>query len=318
MSNPVEKIRSLKSTLGLKDFTFPSTLGGSSEEKHFTYILAKEIKEGGSQELRGTIALPMPLDIVDDYKVEYADANLGPLGATAVGVGSSIANEVSIENVKNSLLSGLDSFNTPLLSQVIAKKAIEFIPGISTGDAKATAGQIVTSATNRAINPYITGVFKSVGFKTFNFTFRCHPRNSPDSQSLTNIIKFFRNSMLPEDASEPQYDEDGEFLYEQKTGLQTLPYRFYINFFSSGSDTGLQTSADGEGQVYGTRYLPRIQDAAMTSFSVDYETEGAPAFHKNSSPVTTVLNMTFQESKIYTRDSVRQENELYNIIQEKF
>ena len=27
----------------------------------------------------------MPLDIVDDYKVEYADANLAPLGATAVG-----------------------------------------------------------------------------------------------------------------------------------------------------------------------------------------------------------------------------------------
>ena len=50
-------------------------------------------------------------------------------------------------------MSGLCSFNEGRMGQVIAKKAIEFIPGISTGDAKATAGQIVTSATNKAVNP---------------------------------------------------------------------------------------------------------------------------------------------------------------------
>ena len=218
MSNPVDKIRSFKNNSQINDFTFPSTLG-SAEEEHFTYILVKEIvKGGGEPNLKGTIALPMPLDIVDDYKVEYADANLGPLGATAVGVGSSIATEVSMDNIKKSLMSGLGSFNSGLLGQVIAKKSIEFIPGIGTGDGRSAAGQIVTSATNKAINPYITGVFKSIGFKTFNFTFRCHPRNDTDSQVLTNIIKFFRNSMLPEDEVISQFDEDGEFLYEQKTG----------------------------------------------------------------------------------------------------
>ena len=309
MSNPVEKIQALKNT-DKNDFVFPTTLG-SEEEKHFTYILIKDIEKGGKQTLVGTIALPMPLDIVDDYKVEYSDANLGPLGATAVGVGASIANEVSLDNIKKSLMSGLGSFNSGLLGQVVAKKAIEFIPGISTGDGRAAAGQIVTSATNKAVNPYITGVFKSIGFKTFNFTFRCHPRNANDSQSLTNIIKFFRDSMLPDDDVIRQYDEDGEFLFEQKTGLQTLPRRFYLDFFTSGSDFGVE-----DAQLYGSRYLPSINDAAMTSFSVDYETEGAPAFHKDASPVSTIINMTFTESKIYTRDNVRRESERYNILEE--
>ena len=254
----------------------------------------------------------MPLDIVDDYKVEYADANLGPLGATAVGVGSSIATELSIENLKKSLLNGLGSFNSGLLGQVVAKKSIEMIPGISTGDAKATAGQIVTSATNKAINPYITGVFKSLGFKTFNFSFRLTPLKEQDSEQLTNIIKFLRNSMLPEDEVEAQYDEDGEFLYEQKTGLQLLPFRFYIDFFTSKGDRRLAGD-----ELIGTRHLPSINDAAITSFSVDYETEGAPAFHKNSAPVSTILNLTFTESKIYTRENVRQDNNRYNIV-EKF
>lgn len=308
MSNPVDKIRSFKNNSQINDFTFPSTLG-SAEEEHFTYILVKEIvKGGGEPNLKGTIALPMPLDIVDDYKVEYADANLGPLGATAVGVGSSIATEVSMDNIKKSLMSGLGSFNSGLLGQVIAKKSIEFIPGISTGDGRSAAGQIVTSATNKAINPYITGVFKSIGFKTFNFTFRCHPRNDADSQVLTNIIKFFRNSMLPEDEVISQFDEDGEFLYEQKTGLQMLPHRFDVDFFASGSDAGIDNK-----ELFGSRYLPSVNDAAMTSFSVDYETEGGPAFHKNSAPITTVLNMTFTESKIYTRDNVRNEDRLYEI-----
>lgn len=318
MSNPVEKIQALKSQ-GKNDFAFPSTLGGSDEEKHFTYILVKDIKKGGKQTLVGTIALPMPLDIVDDYKVEYTDANLGPLGATAVGVGGSIATEVSLENIKKSIMSGLGSFNTGLLGQVVAKKAVEFIPGISTGDGQASvAGQIVTSATNNAVNPYITGVFKSIGFKTFNFTFRCHPRNSTDTQNLTQIIKFFRNSMLPEDEVIDQYDEDGEFLYKQQTGLQTLPRRFYVDFFTSRSDSERSDFGVEDGQLYGSRYLPSINDAAMTSFSVDYETEGAPAFHKDASPVSTVINMTFTESKIYTRDNVRKENDRYQILQEKF
>ena len=65
--------------------------------------------------------------------------------------------------------------------------------------------------------------------------------------------------------------------------------------------------------MFGSRYLPSVNDAAITSFSVDYETEGGPAFHKNSAPITTVLNMTFTESKIYTRDNVRNEDRLYEI-----
>ena len=84
------------------------------------------------------------------------------------------------------------------------------------------------------------------------------------------------------------------------------------DFFTSRSDSKRGEFGVEDGQLYGSRHLPSINDAAMTSFSVDYETEGAPAFHKNASPVSTIINMTFTESKIYTRDSVRKENNLYD------
>ena len=54
MSNPVQKIQSLKNTSKLNDFKFPKTLG-SDEEQHFTYFLVKEIVKGGGQDLKATI-----------------------------------------------------------------------------------------------------------------------------------------------------------------------------------------------------------------------------------------------------------------------
>ena len=86
-------------------------------------------------------------------------------------------------------------------------------------------------------------------------------------------------------------DDDESLVYEQKTGLQTLPHRFDIDFYS------------GNNELEGSKYLMRIRNASITSFSVDYETEGNPAFFKDTSaPISSTLNITFTESKIYTRN----------------
>ena len=297
MSNPVDVIAEQIAKTN-NDFRFPLTIGSRSRgEEKFTFIKVKEILPASvSREPRivGTIVLPMPTNLVDDYKVEYVDAELGPIGAAAVGIGSRIANDFSVENVGKSLKSGLSSMNSSLLSQVIAKKAISMIPGISTGNAKATAGQIVTSATNRAVNPYITGVFKGTGFKTYNFTFKLFPMQSEESTAMKNVINYIKQSMLPEDEVIEIFtgaDADESLDYEQKTGLQTLPHRFDIDFYS------------GNNELEGSKYLMRIRNASITSFSVDYETEGNPAFFKDTSaPISSTLNITFTESKIYTRN----------------
>ena len=99
MSNPVTKIQSKRGAKNQKDLRFPTSLGKSGEH-NFAFFVIKEIQPGHIPPITiGSLALPMPLDLVDSYKVEYSDANLGPLGATAVGVGSSIASEFSYENI---------------------------------------------------------------------------------------------------------------------------------------------------------------------------------------------------------------------------
>ena len=57
MSNPVEKVRAIKSNARVNDFTFPTTLG-SDEEKHFTYIIAKEILPAVSKKCEGQLLYP--------------------------------------------------------------------------------------------------------------------------------------------------------------------------------------------------------------------------------------------------------------------
>jgi len=114
---------------------------------------------------------------------------------------------------------------------------------------------------------------------------------------MKDIINYIKQSMLPKDEVIEGTGIDitvgglQEFSYEQKTGLQTLPHRFDIDFYS------------GNNELEGSKYLVRIRNASITSFSVDYQTEGNPAFFKNTSaPISSTLNMTFSESKIYTRN----------------
>ena len=108
---------------------------------------------------------------------------------------------------------------------------------------------------------------------------------------MKNIINYIKQSMLPKDETIETIDGHPDFTYEQKTGLQTLPHRFDIDFYS------------GNNELEGSKYLMKIRNASITSFSVDYETEGNPAFFKDTSaPISSTLNITFTESKIYTKD----------------
>ena len=114
---------------------------------------------------------------------------------------------------------------------------------------------------------------------------------SEESTAMKNIINYIKQSMLPKDETIETIDGHPDFTYEQKTGLQTLPHRFDIDFYS------------GNNELEGSKYLMKIRNASITSFSVDYETEGNPAFFKDTSaPISSTLNITFTESKIYTKD----------------
>ena len=104
------------------------------------------------------------------------------------------------------------------------------------------------------------------------------------------MINYFKSSMLPEDEVTEHHLGNYlyDFTYEQKTGLQKLPHRFNISFIT---------------KLESLEYMFKIEDAAMTSFSVDYESEGGPSFFKNTNaPTNATLNMTFMESKIHTRE----------------
>jgi len=123
MTNPVDVFVNTNKK-NADNYRFPSTLGSIDRgEDKFTFFLVKEIEKGGKLNTTGTIALPMPTNLVDDYKVEYVDAELGPIGATAVGMGTHIANEFSLENIGNALKNGLRTINKNMISQVVAKKA---------------------------------------------------------------------------------------------------------------------------------------------------------------------------------------------------
>ena len=310
MSNPVVAIQKETNRSKGQHLRYPRQLGGSGDSRghgqKFALFKFKEIQPGGSSIALDTIALMLPTALQDAYSVEYSDAPMGSIGAavTGIGVGAGQVGDFSYDAVMNTLDNGMRSINSSLVGQVLAKKALSALPGISSAD---VAGQVVTSATNKAINPYVTSVFKGIGFRTHNFTFRLTPEKNTDSNTIKKIISMFKESMLPEDIySEGTVNPHSDMKKQGRdTGLQKLPFRFDIRFYPLVRDY----------QAPDEEFLFRIQDASMTSFTIDYSSEGGISFYKGTgAPQTATLNMTFIESRIYTRERHEAETKNWNSV----
>lgn len=311
MSNPVVAIQKETNRSKGQHLRYPRQLGGTGDSRghgqKFALFKFKEIQPGGSSIALDTVALLLPSALQDAYQVEYSDAPMGSIGAavTGIGVGAGQMGDFSYDAVMNTLDNGMRTINSSLIGQVLSKKALSALPGISSADAGHVPGQIVTSATNRAINPYVTSVFKGIGFRTHNFTFRLTPEKDIDSTTIKKIISMFKESMLPEDIYSVGTTNPHSDMIKQgrDTGLQKLPFRFDIRFYPLVRDY----------QEPDEEFLFRIQDASMTSFTIDYSSEGGISFYKGTgAPQTATLNMTFIESRIYTRERHEAETKSWN------
>ena len=132
--------------------------------------------------------------------------------------------------------------------------------------------------TGVAINPNAEFVFKSVPFRTFDYTFDLAPRNKNENDTCHNIIKLFKFHMLPENAG---------------VGRLAIPSEFQITYMYRDNLNG---------------YIPKISRCALTSFDVDYapnqnfhtlrsDETGAP-------PQMMKIKLSFTEMEIMTKETI--------------
>lgn len=215
-----------------------------------------------------SIVLPIPSNLNEAFNVEYDTPALGPVvGAAVEGIGN-ILRTVQDEGVGQAV----DNISAAKLASA-GKDAV--LAGVLKGVSAVneTAGNIAAATVGIAPNPHLATIFRNIGMRTHSFSYRFAPNSETELRNIKNIIKELKQRMLP------GLSKDNNILF-------TFPDLCDISFGPSKE------------KPY------TIKTCVLESLNVNYAPSGTPAFFKTGDPVEVEINMTFKETKVFTREDV--------------
>jgi hypothetical protein len=159
-----------------------------------------------------------------------------------------------------------------------AGKAITSLAG------EATGGALFTAATGTVSNPMLEMVYKSPGFRHFQFEFTFYPRDEREALEVQRIIERFRFHQAPE-------------LVEGAAGFLIPPSEFDIKFYYAGAmNPNIPSIATCVLSQIDVNYTPN----GFTAYEVPGENK--PALGRTGMPVAIQLMLQFQETTFLTKD----------------
>ena len=235
----------------------------------------------------GIILLPMPSNIQDSNRVGYGPDSLDAVSALAasavtgtINLGAGLAggtkNLADIKPGFRQILAEVDdAVAQGVGDQVVnalAAQAASLIPG-----ANVTARQLLTRGTGRILNPNMELLFSGVELRQFAFQFKMTPRDEKESSQVKSIIRSLKKNMAPK-------IDTG---HDKATFLNT-PNRFELAYRKGANNHP---------------FLHKFKQCALTSMGVNYTGENVYATYTDGTPISTIMNLTFQELvPIYDKD----------------
>jgi hypothetical protein len=132
----------------------------------------------------------------------------------------------------------------------------------------------------KVLNPYMTLMFRSVDFRTFNMEFHFTPHSERESIEIHNIIKTFRSAQLPATS--------GSFSFLE------YPMQVEITYYNA-------LMADND---YKNKWLWKFKPCVINNISINASGAGFYAPMRNGFPAETIMNITFTENEILTREDI--------------
>jgi hypothetical protein len=264
------------------NLTFPDDLANND---HWISFEAQETKGqvvdslsslvsslGGLQNMKssmtisgGSVFLPMPSNLSTDYNPEYSTPDLGP----AAGMALKPFDRAIYEN--NDIPGQISAGG--IIGGTAAGVAVAVAAG-ALGE-RGAAGLKVAGGV--AVNPHKIVLFTGVNFRDHTFSWRLSPKNRQESDTIRNIIDFFKFY------SHPEYLAGGLFF--------KYPEFFNIRFHHPD-------------------YLFAIRPSVCTDVRINYHTQGYPAYVRNAdgsgapAPAEIELTLSFKETEIVTKNSL--------------
>lgn len=227
---------------------------------------------------RCELYFPSSLNISD--AATYNNVDLGIMGGaaeSAISAGGSALSGV-MSAAGGSIESFIDSFKTGGAATSTAKMVANRVSKVAGGGVSAA----VKSQTRVTTNPNTRTLFESVPLRTFSFTFKMIPQSASESQMITDIIRFFRSELYPEEIKVPIGNDP---TLEVSVGYN-FPNKFAIEFLYKNKPVAT-----------------RIKPAYLSEFSATYNSSGM-GMHPDGGFTEVDISMTFMESKALSRKDI--------------
>lgn len=207
----------------------------------------------------GAIILPIPSNLQEQFQVNYEGTEMGEVfGGIAEAAGAAL-NGKPLSEVAGQI-------QTDSIAKRIGQEVAKAVGG---GAAVAAAQKFV----GEVFNPHLTNIFKGVGLRQHQFSWRISPRSQDESFAIKGIIDKIRNNMLPQ-------------LSADRLRL-SYPAEVFIQF---------------HGDPYGI--MPMFR-SVCTGLNVNHAAAGTPVFFAETGlPAEFELSLSFQEVEIVTRGDV--------------
>ena len=191
-----------ETSIGNEEFTDLATT-----EKSFSKTITGGLKTNKrTKEWLGTTRLPIPNLLGADNGVSWGTASANAFEAAAFMSGYNQLGElVRGEKSFGTIAADLVKQGGDLASRLKAEggDAAQLLTAQATKMAlqqlniKTDTKQFITRAQGKAVNPYLETLFSAPKIRSFSFTFEFLPQNVEDASVIRQIMRFFKQGMLP-------------------------------------------------------------------------------------------------------------------------
>ena len=312
-------------------YSYPLNLNTSESRgngDHRITFQALEPRFGATDPAPGdVVAMYLPPDALKtSYSQSYGDVDLGGAGLAIMGIDGGAAqsafdalNPDGGGGVKAAMAAAEKALtNAPIKSALVKAAVTEGVASVS--QKLGTAAQALERKVGKIRNPHKAIIYQGPGgFRTFSFTFVMMPKSRKEAEEINKIVHFFKYHMHPgvnAAFSDPEVRQNtaaaGRFgrrnaINSASSLTLSYPEEFKIRITPRGLNGDAQVGTrSNAGQASQVRPLFRIERCFLESLNVDYTTSGQPVFFDDGSePVTTTLALSFKETQLMPKESIR-------------
>ena len=233
-----------------------------------------------------TIYLPIPQQISDSLRVEYAEDRLSPVAAAAVATANEIlsADGGSIAKVRDFVgrvtsgqykFEGIGSEGMNSLKTGLAASAIRSL-GMNV-----SAQGLISRASGQVLQSNLELLFSGMALRTFPFIFDFAPRDEKEAEEVMRIIRTIKMAMTPSGRDSVMMTAPDLFQFTYISGKERHPF---LNSFKVGvlSNMTVNYTAGGNYATYGGKLKSPVHMRMQLDFKEinpvfreDYEQMGS-------------------------------------------